>query len=77
MTCKRLLVNVGSMCQKWRQERGLKVDELAKIVGYSPSTVYAFEQGRLDSMKIYLLYAMMGFQLGGDELRRLFKNYSN
>lgn len=77
MTGKRLLVKVGGDCQKWRQEHGIKVEELAKVIGYSPYTIYAFEQGRLDSLKIFLLYLMFGYTIGGDDISQLFKNYCN
>lgn len=77
MTGKRLLVRVGSDCQKWRQEHGIKVDYLANITGYSASSIHAFEQGRVDSMKIFLAYILIGYKMTEEQAWHLFKNYSN
>ena len=41
-------VDVGARIRKTRIERGIKVEDLAKALGVSPSTIYRYENGEIN-----------------------------
>lgn len=57
------LIEVAKACKVFRMEQGYTQSEVAEEIGYSVGNVSAFEQGRNDSISIFMWYLDRGFTI--------------
>lgn len=55
--------NIGSVCRKYRLEKGYRLRDVADDLNYSIRNVCAFEQGRNDNGRILLWYFKHGITI--------------
>ena len=60
-----ILLTVGQMCKRLRENQGIKQSQVAKETGYSEQNISSFETGRTNNMLILLWYVDRGlFDMG-------------
>ena len=60
-----VLLTVGQMCKRLRENQGIKQSQVARETGYSEQNISSFETGRTNNMIILLWYVDRGlFDMG-------------
>ena len=60
-----ILLTVGQMCKRLRENQGVKQSQVARETGYSEQNISSFETGRTNNMIILLWYVDRGlFDMG-------------
>ena len=61
----KILLTVGQMCKRLRENQGVKQSQVARETGYSEQNISSFETGRTNNMIILLWYVDRGlFDMG-------------
>lgn len=61
----KILLTVGQMCKRLRENQGIKQSQVARETGYSEQNISSFETGRTNNMIILLWYVDRGlFDMG-------------
>lgn len=61
----KVLLTVGQMCKRLRENQGIKQSQVARETGYSEQNISSFETGRTNNMIILLWYVDRGlFDMG-------------
>ena len=56
----KILLTVGQMCKRLRENQGVKQSQVARETGYSEQNISSFETGRTNNMIILLWYIDRG-----------------
>ena len=56
----KILLTVGQMCKRLRENQGVKQSQVARETGYSEQNISSFETGRTNNMIILLWYVDRG-----------------
>lgn len=59
---KSALSHIGIRCRNFRKSNNIKVEDVASLTRYTTWSVYAFEQGRLNSLTMLMAYVALGFK---------------
>ena len=60
-----VLLTVGQMCKRLRENQGIKQSQVARETGYSEQNISSFETGRTNNLIILLWYVDRGlFDMG-------------
>lgn len=59
---KSALLHIGIRCRNFRRSKHIKVEDVASLTRYTTWSVYAFEQGRLNSLTMLMAYIALGFK---------------
>lgn len=70
-----VLKHIGKICRDFRKERGITVDEIAEKTYYSKWNIYAFEEGKVNNIMIFLTYIDLGMTLTRRDICRVLKKY--
>lgn len=54
--------DIGTRCKNFRKANNLTTQDVAALTKYSAWSVYAFEQGRLNSLTMLMAYVALGFK---------------
>lgn len=54
--------DISTRCKNFRKANNLSTQDVAALTKYSAWSVYAFEQGRLNSLTMLMAYVALGFK---------------
>ena len=65
---KKILLTVGQMCKRYRENHGITQKHVAEKTGYSEQNISSFETGRTNNLVLFLWYLDNGLMDMGNRI---------